>query len=760
MSGQAHSQRLVAGAGRYLDDISLPGALHLAVLRSMLASARLTRVDLQAAMALSGVVAAVTGHDLAGVTIPPVRFHPGLKAVSPPPVLPSDRVRYVGQPVAAVVAETRALARDALDQIDVDYDPLPVVGSVEAAIGPDAPLVHEAAPGNIGGAWRYTTGEVDHAFAQAEVTVALHVRLSRGHGNPLETRGCLARYDSATGELTVWVGHQLPHLLREALAGVCGLPRHRVRVVCPDIGGAFGLKNPHYPEYFLAALLAVRTGRPVKWVEERREHLLATTADREMIHDLELAATRDGVVLGVRDRLWVDLGCYPAIALTGMQYGAMHVPGPYRIKHLDIQAHGVFTHRSPTGSYRGFGRTNGTFVIERAVDRLANKLGLDPLEVRRRNLIRPDEMPWSVGITPPGFPPMTYDSGDYPRLLTVAAERLDYRAERARQAQARQEGRYVGIGLGCFVEASVGGGEGVLLRLEPSGRAVLVCGAPDIGQGGRATWAGLAARELGLRPDEVDVVAGDTGAIPYGTGTFASRTAAVAANATALAAKALADKIKGAASRIMECAAEDVELVDGLARLRGVPDRQVSLPEIAARVGRGAVPLPAPGLEVAEYFTAKGQTWASGVHAVVLEVDPERAGVQVRRYVAVGDCGIVLEPAIVEGQTIGGIAQGVGGSLLERLVYDDQAQLLSSTLMDYALPSAQQLPSVEVVEAGSPSPLNPLGTKGAGESGCMGAPAAIAAALEDALQPLGIHVDELPMTHDQLFQVLAAAGRS
>lgn len=752
-------RRLLTGKGCYVDDIHLPQTLHMAVLRSPAAAAVIEAVDAAAARACPGVADVLVAADLQTAEIPVEFSHPGMKASLPFRILAADRVRYVGEPVAAVVGHDRYVAEDAFESISVAYAFSPAVASVEAALAPGAPLVHDHLPDNVAGAWRYQTGDAAQAFARAAVTAAVRLRIARGHANPMETRGCLARFDADSGRLTVWAGHQAPHRLRASLAQVCGLAPEQVRVICPDIGGAFGLKGRNYPEYYLAALFAIRTGRPVKWIEDRREHMLAGTADREVLIDLELAATEDGEVLGLRAGCRADLGAYTPTGLLTPERVAEHMAGPYRIRNIDIAIEGVLSHRPPIGPYRGNGRPTGAYAIERAMDRLAQTLGLDPAAVRQRNLIGPDEMPWPMGIALAGGPPAVYDSGDYPRLLEQVLRHLDYPALRREQAAMRSRGRYVGLGIACFVEGNAGGPEEVHLKLEPSGRLTLATGATNLGQGAGHTWAALAARELGVSPEQIAVVSGDTAAVPSGRGTFGSRTAVVVGNGTVRAAAVLAAKIRAAAGQALECLPEDIELVDGMARVRGAPGAGLPLAELAQRAAAGQCAPEPLALEAKETFAPTGQVWSAGVAAAVVEVDAATAQIKVSRLVVADDCGTILEPALVDGQIVGAAAQAVGGAFYEQLAYNEDGQLLTTTLMDYLLPTACEVPPVEILHAPAlPSPTNPLGAKGAGEGGCIGTYAALAGALEDALSPLAITIDELPVSPDRVFGLMTAAG--
>ncbi len=763
--------RLLTGRGRYVDDITLRGMAHVAFLRSPYAHARIRRLDPEAARRLPGVVAVFTHADLGErATVPPLEAEvapPRLAAEiaftvkrASPELLCRERVHYVGEAVAAVVAESRALAEDALDLMEVDYEPLPAVVDCEAALAPGAPRVHPEWGDNVAVHFAHTVGDPEPAFRAADLVVRERVRIQRHAGMPLEPRGIVAEPSGREGTVTVWTSHQIPHFVQGALAAVLRVPAHRVRVVTPDVGGGFGTKALVYPEDILVPLLALRLGRPLKWIEDRREHMQSAAHARDQIHDLEIAARRDGTLLGLRDRILLDQGAFNPWGIELLYITVTHLRGPYKIPSFAFTADAVVTHKTPNSPFRGAGRPEAAFVMERGLDRVARELGLDPAELRRRNMIRGDEMPYDAGLLDRDDHPVVYDSGDFSALLDKALDAVGYGAFREEQTRLHRRGVYRGIGLCAYVEGTgVGPYEGAAVRLDASGGAVVATGACSQGQGHETTFAQIAADALGVPLASVTVVGGDTGAIPFGIGTFASRSAVVAGNAIAAAARQVREKLLRAAAVLLEADPGDLDIEDGRVFVRGVPGSAVTLARvIQSALPTFAAPRPvAPDFEASSYHHVPGQTWASAVHAAVVEVDPETGVVRLLRYVVAHDCGRVINPLIVEGQIRGGVAQGIGGALLEEMVYDEQGQLLTGTLMDYLLPTAVEVPPITTVHLESPSPRNPLGIKGLGEGGAIGAPAAVANAVEDALAPLGVRVTATPLHPSRVLALIREA---
>jgi len=754
--------RLLRGGGAFIDDLAVPDCLHLAIARSPHAHARIASIDTAAAAKAPGVVAVVVAADLgkAGAPIPVFNEHPGLPRPCGIPPLAADRVRFVGEPVAAVVATDRYAARDAAELIAVEYGPLPAVADVDAALAPGAPLVHEPLGTNVAAEWSQRVGDPDAAFREADVVVRLTLRLSRGGAQPLETRGLVARWDGE--RLTVWAAIQMVHRHRRFIARQLGLEESRLRVVAPpDVGGGFGTKGQFYPEDILVPALARALGRPVKWIEERREHLVASWVEREQVHELEVAATRDGRLLALRDRFAHELGAYTVSGLNLPQNTMIHSVGPYRIPHLDLVMRGVLTNTTPVGAYRGAGRPQGTCVIERAVDAVARHLGLDPVEVRRRNLIPPEAQPYDTGLGTVGRGPVVYDSGDYPRCMELALEALDYPAVRREQARLREQGRFLGVGVVNYVEATgTAPLESAEVRIEADGRVVVVTGASPQGQGHVTMLSQVVGEALGVPPESIEVLTGDTSLIAQGGGTFGSRTTALGGSAALLASRAVRDKAVRVAAHLLEAAAADVVCADGRFSVRGFPARSVTWAEVAAAAHGGRAPGEAPGLDDTQVFTVSQSTFANGTHAALVEVDPETGGLRVLRWVVAHDCGRVIMPALVDGQIHGGVVQGLPDALNPQLAHDAAGQRLTATLMDYALATAEDAPPrFDIRHVESPTPLNPLGAKGAGEGGIMPVHPVIAQAVEDALAPFGARVTRLPVTRADIWAMARHGGR-
>ncbi|MBI2370171.1 MAG: xanthine dehydrogenase family protein [Deltaproteobacteria bacterium] len=761
-------RRLITGEGAYVADLARPGMVHAAILRSPYARARIRAVDLTAARQSPGVLLALAFEDLqpAGPLPLPVP-HPALKAAQEFPLAPG-MVHYVGEPVAVVVAEERYAAEDALDLIRVEYEPLPPVVDPERALAADAPLVHEELGTNVAAHLEQETGDVERAFREADHVFRERFRVLRGSGQSIEARAVLAAYDPLLQALTVWSSTQTPHLIRRGLAPLLNLTEAQIRIIAPDVGGGFGSKGVFYPEEFLVPFLAIRLGRPVKWVEDRREHLQTAIQERGQVHEVEVAVRRDGRILAVRDRFVADQGAYTPWGIVVPVLTATMVPGPYKIPNYRFEVTVVYTNTVPSAPVRGAGRPQAVFVMERMVDRVARELGLDPAEVRFRNFIPPHEFPYVVGLRSRDGRLQTYDSGNYPEGLTRALRLIGYEEVRKEQERLRAEARYLGVGMACCVEATgLGPHEGATVRVDPSGRVYLYTGASPQGQGHETMLAQVCADALGVELEEITVVTGDTAGIPQGTGTFASRIATVAANAVTAAATEVRARALRAGAYLLEARVEDLDLISGRVQVRGVPEKGVPLGQVA-RVAAGAVPGPGSpmpegvetSLEATSYFTPAQAAYASGTHAAVVEVDVETGMVKVLKYGAIHDCGRMINPMIVEGQVCGGVAHGIGNALLEEPVYDGSGQLLTSTFMDYLLPSAAEVPEILLDHVETLSPLNPLGVKGAGEGGTIPAPAAIAAAVEDALAPFGVRITEVPLSPERLRRLISRGERA
>lgn len=765
--------RLLTGRGRFVADINPPGVVQMVVVRSSHAHARIRSIDLSDARAHPRVLVAKAARDFRPpfMRLPPIVSHPAMRHAMPY-VLAEDVVRYVGEPVAVVVAPTRYEAEDAAERVEVSYEPLPAVVDPEEAQRPDAPQLHPEAPGNLMACIPIRVGDADGAFAQAAHVVRARLRIRRCSPQPMETRAVVVEPDrrGRIPELRVWLTTQSPHTARRILAHLLGMDEDRIRVIAPDVGGGFGAKNRFYPEYVLAARLALELDRPVKWVGDRVEDFLSTYQERDQIQDLELALDASGRVLGLRGRITSDNGAYDSsFGIVPPLTTVMTIVGPYRIPNLALDVVCVYTNKTPLAPYRGAGRPQGVFGIERLMDLASDALGLDPAELRLRNLLRPEDLPYDTGVPRrDGLGTMIYDSGDYPGLFERALRALDYEGWRVRQREAWREGRYLGIGVVPYVEMSgLGLYETATVRVDSSGRVHVYAGCASQGQGHETVLAQVAAERLGVRFEDVEVVTGDTGLVPTGVGTFASRSAAAAGNAVREAALLVRDKVLRIAAQLLEASWEDLELRDGVVRVRGAPDRAVPLRTIAqvasgpnldaTRVPRGfrfSAELQ-PGLEATYAFDASTLNYAYGTHAAVVEVDPQTGFVRILRYVIAHDCGIELNPLLVRGQVVGAFAQGVGNALYEELAWDESGQPLVRSYIDYLIPTAMEIPDLVLLHTETPSPSNPEGVKGVGEGGTLPVPAVLNAAVEDALKPFRVRFLESPLRPEGILRVLA-----
>ena len=749
--------RLVTGRGRYLDDLRLPGLLHLAIVRSPHAHADVTRIDTRAARAVDGVVAVLTRAELPALagSIPALVPEPKRRAYAHP-VLAADRVRHVGEAVAVVVATDAYRAVDGAAAVEVTYAPLAAATSAATAAG--GPIVQPGWPDNLFATTESSVGDVGRGFAEAQIVERLRLAYPRVSGTPIEPRGVVAQPEAAGDGVTVWTSTQVPFGVRAAVAGVLAIPEERVRVLAPEIGGGFGVKGHVYPEDVLIPAVARHLRRPVKWVETRTEHLLTAAGDRDQEHDARIGITRDGTITAIETRFTRDHGAFPTLGEAITLNTINHLPGPYRVPTYRATADNVLTHKTFLAAYRGAGRPEAAFVLDRLLDRAARASGLDPVELRRRNLIRPGEMPYASGLSYRDGVPISYDAADYVTAFDRMIERLDYRAWRKEQEARRGTTRPIGIGVSAYVEGTgLGPFEGADVRIDPNGTVFVYLGVSQQGQGHETVFAQLCAERLGVSIDDVVVAGGDTQLVGYGMGTIASRVAAVAGPAVAQAAVEVADKTRRVAAELFECAAEDVVLRGGHAEVRGAPDRRLPfsrLARAALRSRASATAGGAPGLSACAFFYPGSVTWAFGGQAVVVEVDVETGAVTLLRCVAVHDCGRPINPMIVEGQLHGGIAQGIGSALYEELVYDETGQLLTATFMDYCPPRADQIPALDVMSLDYPSTVNPLGIKGVGESGIIAGAAAIGNAVEDALADRGVVVTRVPLTPRRIFELL------
>jgi len=764
--------RLITGTAEYTDDISLTGMLYAAFVRSPHAHARIRSVDLEAARAAPGVVAAFSGKDLKDKVnpLPTAWLVPDSNLKTPPhPALALDTVRYVGDSVVVIVAEDRYQAEDATELVKVDYEILEPVVNSESAVQEGAPVVHEEAQDNVAFDWNIGGGDLDQAFADSDGVFKIRLLNQRLIPNAIEPRGCVAEYNSGSGKLTLRLTSQNPHIHRLLLSGVLNVPEHKLRIVAPEIGGGFGSKIAVYADEAVVAFCAMQTGRAVKWVETRRENYVSTTHGRDHITDLEAAYRQDGKILGLKVKTYANMGAYLSTAAPGVPtwlYGLM-LSGVYDIPAIQCQVLGVLTHTTPTDAYRGAGRPEATYVLERVMDLLATKLDLDIVEIRRRNFIQKEQFPHTVAMG------ISYDSGDYELTLGRCLEMLGYEAFRAEQAEARKEGRHLGLGLSTYAEmcglgpsqvvGSTGfqGGlwESGLVRVHPTGKVTLMTGTNPHGQGEETTFAQMVGDLFGIPIGDVDVVHGDTDLIPMGMGTYGSRGTAVGGIALYQAAHKVIDKARKIAAHQIEAREDDLVFENGSFQVKGSPDKSLSFQDVALQAYL-AWNLPEglePGLEAQAFYDPNNFVFPFGAHACIVEVDSETGQTKILRYVAVDDCGRVINPLIVDGQIQGGIAQGIAQALYEFAYYDESGQLLSASLMDYAVPKASHIPRFELDRTETPSPVNPLGLKGIGEAGTIASTVAVVNAVVDALSPYGIiHID-MPLTPPRVWQAIRKA---
>jgi carbon-monoxide dehydrogenase large subunit len=765
-------RRLLTGQALFIDDVELPGMLHVAFLRSQMAHATIRKIDLSKALQRPGVVAAYAARDLGDY------WQPGPLLVPPPPIagtvfnkrtqvpLAKDKVRHVGEPLVIVIAESRYIAEDALDDIDVELEQLPAVVDLERGLSAGSALVHDDVGTNVAAHVWQTKGNYAAAAAKADRIIKRRFSYEHGISSPIETRGVVARWDARANQMTIWDTTQAPVFIRNGLAAMLGLNERQVRVIAPFVGGGFGPKiMMFYPEEVLLPWASMKLNRPLKWIEDRLEHFFATTHERGQIHDAEIALSKDGRILGIKDVFLHDGGAYDPYGLTVPINSQCTLLGPYVVPNYDSTFTQVFTNLPTVTPYRGAGRQHGVFVMERLLDFAANELNIDPAEIRRRNLIPPDAFPYKNEIIFQDFTPLEYDSGNYEPVLDMALEAIGYKAFRDEQAAARLQGRHIGIGLACYVEGTgIGPYEGAKVQVQSNGKVSVATGIGTQGQGHFTVFAQIAADQLGVKVGDVDVVTGDTDQFYWGAGTFASRGAVVAGNAVNEASKVVRKKALKLASDLFECSEEDLVIEDGKVSIVGIPEKFVKLGDLASRANpmRGAVqPGTEPGLESTQYFGPPMGATANGVHAMIIEMDPQTFDLKILKYVVVHDCGTVINPMILAGQIHGGVAQGIGNAFYEKLVFDDQGQLLNASLADYLLPTALEVPRMKLSHTVTKSPLNPLGIKGAGEAGAIPVGPLFAQAIEDALdlKRRGVELLEIPLSPSRLFELTRNAKR-
>jgi aerobic carbon-monoxide dehydrogenase large subunit len=738
--------------------------LWLAVVRSPHAHARIARIDGRAAARLPGVVAVLTRADLPELigSVPPLVPAPAFHAYHHP-VLAADKAQHVGDGVAVVVAESPYIAADALESVAVEYEPLPAAATPAAALAPGAPRVHDDWPDNLAGVSEARTGDTAAGFAGADVVVDMRLYYPRVAGMPIEPRGVLASHDAATGLLTVWLSTQVPFAVRSAIAAALGMAEEHVRVIAPEVGGGFGVKGHVYPEDILVPAVAMRLGRPVKWIETRREHFLTAAADRDQDHQARLGVTRDGTIVALETDFTRDHGAHTTLGEAITHNTMNHLVGPYRVPNFRGRGLNVVTHKTFLAAYRGAGRPEANFVLDRLLDRAARAVGMDPADLRRKNLVRFEEMPWRTGLVYRDGVPIAYDPADYVKMFDLALESLDYRGWRDLQAKRRGSSRPIGLGVSAYVEGTgIGPFEGANVRVDPNGTVFVDIGVSSQGQAHETTLAQICADALSVPLEQVVIRGGDTQLVGYGLGTIASRVAAVAGPAVSRAATETAAKARLVAASLFECAPEDVVLHGGRVMVTGVPSKSLALGAVAKAAVRSRALAEAggPGLNACAFHYPGTVAWAFGVHAVALEVDVETCALTLLKYVAAHDCGRPINPMIVEGQIHGGLAQGIGAALGEELIYDEAGQLLTGTFMDYPMPRADDTPPLEIHHLDFPSPINELGIKGVGESGVVSPAAAIGNAVEDALWDRGVRVTRVPVTSARIFELLHAPARS
>ena len=762
--------RLLTGRALFTDDVQLAGMLHVAFLRSDLAHARIRSIDVDGARQSPGVAAVYTADDLGDY------WQPGPLLVPPLPVeqiefyqrtqvpLAKEKVCHAGEAVAMVVAESRYLAEDALDEIFVDYEPLDAVVDLESALSEDAPLVHDDLGHNVNARVTQAKGNWLQAETEADLIIRRRFSYDRGTAAAMENRGIVANWEEKSQHLTIWDTTQAPIAIRNGLAAMLGLSEHQVRVIAPFIGGGFGPKiMMFYPEEVLLAWATMQLGRPLKWIEDREENFYATTQERGQVHDAIMALKEDGTVLGVKDVFLHDAGAYAPYGLTVPVSSQCTLLGPYVVKNYHSEFTSVFTNKPIVTPYRGAGRQHGVFVMERLLDIAAKELAIDPIAIRRKNYIQPEQFPYANDLVFQDFTQLIYDSGNYEPALDRALDLVGYGAfVQVEQPKRQAAGERVGIGVVSYVEGTgIGPYEGARVTVESSGKISVATGIGTQGQGHYTSFAQVVADQIGVEVSDIHIVTGDTDLFYWGAGTFASRGAVVAGNAMHAAASKVREKILKLAGEKLEVAEEDLELVEGRVQVKGVPQTSISLGQLAVEANpmRGGVkPGTEPGLEATEYFGPERGATASGVHAVILRVDPDTFNLEIEKYVVVHDCGKVINPLILDGQIQGGVAQGIGNAFYEQLHFDDNGALLNASLMDYLLPTAPDVPNIVSDHVVTPSPLNPLGVKGAGEAGAIPVGALFAQAIDSAFSDIGLEVREIPLSPNRLFELVGEAS--
>ncbi|QQK74721.1 xanthine dehydrogenase family protein molybdopterin-binding subunit [Salicibibacter cibarius] len=769
--------RLLSGNSQFVADMQEPGMAEALFVRSEHAHAKLNKIDISKAENMGGVYSVIIAEHFNGevdqlpphseFTLPQNLIDEINPIIQPCPedILAKDRVIYVGQPIAIIVADNRYIAEDAAELIEIEYESLPSITDPYKAMEQDVDIIHEQMSSNIQAQFDLSTGNYDQALKDSDNVLKERIKTPRVAANPIETRGILSTYDSRNGKLQVWSSTQVTFMVRKYISKLLGLVEHNVRVVAPDVGGGFGSKCAVYPEEIIIPYLSMKLDRPVRWIEDRMEHLLSTRQSRDQTHDVKVSYNNDGTITGIQDYFVLDNGAYNPLVLTCSYNTAAHLRGVYDIPNFVIGGNCVVTNKAPTIAYRGAGRPEAVFVMDRIIHLVATSLELDPVEVMMKNMIKPEQLPYDSGLIYRDGEKVIYDSGDYPDGLKQALELANYDKFRKEQKKVKSDGSYVGIGISSYVEGTgIGPHEGAIVRLDSSGHVMAFVGSAPHGQSHETTLSQICADEFGLDPEKVTVKAGDTDLIPYGVGTFASRGAVTAGNAVHVASKKLQEKLLAIAGEILEISPSDLEMNDGKVFPRAMQNKYVTLEDLALAAKPGPkckVPEGMePGVEATHYFVPPTVTYSSGYHVAIVEVDEETGFVDILKYYVVHDAGKVLNPKIVDGQIQGGVAQGIGAALYEELVYDDNGQLLTGTYMDYLIPTAMEIPDVEMDHQEFLSTRNPMGVKGVGEGGTISPPAAITNAVCDALNPLDIKLNDLPISPSKLRQRIKVAKTS
>lgn len=766
--------RLLTGTGNFVADMKKFNMLEVSFVQSTHAHAKIKSIDTSEAEKMDGVLAVLTGEDIEGEIDPlpalnefilPESMKEKINFDVKPcveEILAKDRVIYSGQKVAVVLAENRYIAEDAAALVQIEYETLQATTDPFESMKEDALPIHANMENNIQANFHFSIGDVNKAFESAYDTFTTRIKIPRISGNPIETRGMLAKYEKHNNQLTMWTSTQLPYIVRRYLSNMLDLAENNVHVIAPDVGGAFGVKAAVFPEEILIGYLAKKFERPVKWIEDRMEHLTGSRHSRDQYHDIKVAFTKDGLITGIKNKLVVDCGVYSPHFLVGAYNAATHIPGTFKIKNYEITGKCVLTNKAPYVSYRGAGRPEGTFVMDRIVFHIAQRLHLNQAEVMRRNMVQPEEMPYDTGMYYSDGGRVIYDSGDYPQLLEKALEIADYDNLRKKQEQWKSEEKYMGIGVSTYIEATGAGPfEGALVRLDATGRIIVHGGSTAMGQGLETAFSQISADVFGLSPEQITVKIGDTGLLPHGRGSYGSRSAIVGGSAIKEASKKLRKKLFSAAGKLLEVNVKDLQMADGKIYSHEYPDKCMTLQELAIAAQPGPnnkIPTGTEtGIEASSYFVPPSVTYSSGVHIAIVEVDKETGFIDILDYVLVHDCGKVLNPKLVEGQMQGGVAQGIGEAIYEEIVYDRIGQMVTGTFMDYLLPTAMEIPTANMGHLEIPATTNKLGLRGAGEGGILSSPGAIVNAVNDALKSLNVYIDEPSVNPSRVWQIIQHA---